>query len=535
MSLENWHAVAAIFVFRLANAFLTATFFQPDEYFQALEPAHNLVYGYGYTTWEWHQHLRSAIHPLLYAAAYAAARPMGLRAVDWAPKVVSAAIAAAVDIGTYRLAWRVTHSPSTARTALLMSLASAWNWHVLPRLFLNNLEAALTTVALAQWPWRQVHARRLFVLCLCAGISCVVRPTNALVWVFLGAGLVHQHMPRPGQLARLVAVAALAGAVAIALGAAADRVFYRQWTFPLWNFVEFNVVRNLLVFYGSAPWHFYVGQGLPLMLMGYLPFFAAAVARSLFQGKTPPTSSGAILTRLTRMVVFVAAAFLAIAHKEWRFLQPLYPVMLVVAASEFTRWRAPAGSPRTGRARIWRWAVPVVLVHAAVAVFFSRVNERGVVDLVHSLRADSAVHSIGVLAPCHSTPWHATLHRPSLVSQLWFLTCEPPLHLAAATPENMRQYRDELDRFFDNPAEFLAHEVGTPARPWPSHLVVFAPSLRAVLDAVDGAYYVCDELFNSYFHWDPRRAGNLIVLCKAKAHAMSDNGDPTSRGYTPMS
>lgn len=501
--MASWAGVAAVFAFRLANAFLTATFFQPDEYFQALEPAHRLVFGYGYTTWEWHQHLRSALHPLLYAAGYAATRGLGPRAAEWVPKIISAALAAAVDLGTYRLAWRATQSPVAARLALLMSLASAWNWHVLPRAFLNNLEAALTAAALSQWPWRQVRARRLFVLCLFAGASCVVRPTNLLVWVFLGAGLIRAHAGAPARLVRVAAVALSAGSVALALGAVADRVFYRQWTFPLWNFVEFNVVRNLLVFYGSAPWHFYAGQGLPLMLMGYLPLFAAGTVRALGAGTGSDASR--VVGRLAGMVFFVTAAFLAIAHKEWRFLQPLYPAMLVVVAAEAVRWRAT---------RAWNWAPAVVLAHAAVALFFCRVNERGVMDLVNWARCDPSVQSLGVLAPCHSTPWHATLHRPELVGALWFLTCEPPLHLAAGTAENVRRYRDELDRFFDDPATFVARELGGPARPWPSHLVVFAPHSRAVLEAVGESYFECDRFFNSYFHWDPRRAGDLVVLCR---------------------
>jgi phosphatidylinositol glycan class B len=35
----------AILVFRLANALSLRTFFQPDEYFQALEPAWRLAFG----------------------------------------------------------------------------------------------------------------------------------------------------------------------------------------------------------------------------------------------------------------------------------------------------------------------------------------------------------------------------------------------------------------------------------------------------------------------------------------------------------
>lgn len=36
---------ALLLLFRLANAFLVVTFFQPDEYFQALEPAWAMVFG----------------------------------------------------------------------------------------------------------------------------------------------------------------------------------------------------------------------------------------------------------------------------------------------------------------------------------------------------------------------------------------------------------------------------------------------------------------------------------------------------------
>lgn len=37
---------------RVLIAVLTRSFFQPDEYFQSLEVAHHLVFGYGALTWE---------------------------------------------------------------------------------------------------------------------------------------------------------------------------------------------------------------------------------------------------------------------------------------------------------------------------------------------------------------------------------------------------------------------------------------------------------------------------------------------------
>ena len=60
---------------RILNALISRTFFQPDEYWQSLEVAHRLVFGYGYQTWEWRDlaglgGIRSALYPLLFVPVY---------------------------------------------------------------------------------------------------------------------------------------------------------------------------------------------------------------------------------------------------------------------------------------------------------------------------------------------------------------------------------------------------------------------------------------------------------------------------------
>lgn len=54
--------------FRVYNALATYTFFQPDEFFQSLEVAHRMVFGYGKLTWEWQP--ITAIRSPAYAALY---------------------------------------------------------------------------------------------------------------------------------------------------------------------------------------------------------------------------------------------------------------------------------------------------------------------------------------------------------------------------------------------------------------------------------------------------------------------------------
>jgi phosphatidylinositol glycan class B len=73
-----------VVTFRIALALLTRTYFQADEYFQALEPAHQAVFGYGHLTWEWTttRPIRSIIYPAVYVPAYWLLKVTGLDRFD---------------------------------------------------------------------------------------------------------------------------------------------------------------------------------------------------------------------------------------------------------------------------------------------------------------------------------------------------------------------------------------------------------------------------------------------------------------------
>ena len=78
-----------VLLFRIAVALGTRSFFQPDEYFQSLEPAHHLVFGYGFLTWEWltPKPIRSILYPLLNVPVFALLKVTGLSEMgafgDW--------------------------------------------------------------------------------------------------------------------------------------------------------------------------------------------------------------------------------------------------------------------------------------------------------------------------------------------------------------------------------------------------------------------------------------------------------------------
>ncbi|EMG47891.1 hypothetical protein G210_1634 [Candida maltosa Xu316] len=153
-----------------------------------------------------------------------------------------------------------------------------------------------------------------------------------------------------------------------------------------------------------------------------------------------------------------------------------------------------------------RYVILGILLNIAIGLFFTNVNERGVIDVINYLH-DSP--SVGFITPCHSTPWQSHFHNPNL--NAWFLTCEPPLHLNKPTLEEIKQYRDESDQFYDAPESFLQTHLGVDL-PYPQHLVVFEP-LESLMNELKG-YHECQRFFNSYFHWDSRRNGDVIVYCR---------------------
>jgi hypothetical protein len=66
----NWLTFCfLLIVWRLFDSLLVQTYFVADEYYQSLEVAHWMVFGYGHLTWEWEKEvaLRSVLYPSLFA------------------------------------------------------------------------------------------------------------------------------------------------------------------------------------------------------------------------------------------------------------------------------------------------------------------------------------------------------------------------------------------------------------------------------------------------------------------------------------
>ncbi|GKT95604.1 alg9-like mannosyltransferase [Colletotrichum tofieldiae] len=497
MAVRNERNKPAVFrsllVIRLLNAWWVLTFFQPDEYFQALEPAWRMAFGEGagaWITWEWRHQLRSSLHPALFAGVYSladlVARPLPF-ARPWlllaAPKAAQAVFAAAGDWYTWQLAVKIYGADSSVSWfALFMSMFSPFQWYCSTRTFSNSLETTLTIMALNYWPWELLGeiklekenpkpARSILhtpgtltslrLSLVLAAIAVLLRPTNVLIWATVAiATLARPLFTRSSVLTAqtvfiLIREAVLCGALVLSLSLASDRLYFGEWAFPPYKFLYFNLSQSLAVLYGRNDWHYYLSQGLPLLSIAYLPFVLIALHR-------PPSTSSKIhsqtLKTLSWTVHVMIATLSLVSHKE-----------------------SPLPKPRLRHKRLLTSALAL---HALLSFFLTLLHQPAPLTVLAFLRnsysrlhpalsASSAPISSAsaltnssseelfalFLAPCHSTPWRSHLIHPTLRARA--LTCEPPIHTAPNTPERM-SYRDEADRFYDDPQLFLSTEL------WPT-------------------------------------------------------------------
>ncbi|CAO2658740.1 Nn.00g064630.m01.CDS01 [Neocucurbitaria sp. VM-36] len=595
-----------LLAFRIVNALTLRTFFQPDEFFQSLEPAWQLAFGEtsnAWITWEWRTQLRSSLHPALFATVYRLAAdlaalcglnlPARAELFLAAPKLTQAVFAALLDCYTWKLAEKVYGRGSrTALTTLALSICSPWQWFCSTRTLSNCIETSITSSAIYYWPWHWQGTARdrdagskdksqiahqqdlgslseLRLSLLLAALACVLRPTNALVWVSVSVPTLWQASRRLRYV--LVREILFCGSVVLACSIASDRLYYGVWTLPPLRFLYFNIAQSLAVFYGNNRADYYLTEGLPLLLTTALPFAAVGVWQSLqsLQGSEPqcsPTtgessikSSVAVSTksamqrsipkRLSWASLVVTLTLSLISHKEVRFLYPILPFLHIIAAKPLASFLPPQASISRKTVILFLFAANLLL-----AGYVSQVHQRGVIDVLSYIRHKHETRNglslisstsenrpisnttVGFLMPCHSTPWRSHLIHPQISA--WALTCEPPINIPLSERSS---YLDEADEFYIKPGpgawlrsnmestdtiksggsrsgqHWMKHDPRFKRkykREWPQNLVFFEQLEGTLKEHLDGTRYAeCWRGFNSHFHDDYRRVGDVIVWC----------------------
>ncbi|PKS10050.1 hypothetical protein jhhlp_004675 [Lomentospora prolificans] len=565
------HVFGALLLLRLVNVALVQTFFQPDEYFQCLEPAWQAAFGEGsgaYITWEWQHQLRSSLHPTLFALVYKFADLLGQYVVPglrttlllWAPKVTQATIAALGDFYTWELARKLyRHDSMASTTALWMTVLNPWQFYVSVRTFSNSLETTLTIAALNYWPWEVFQpplkdkirtfgsiirsregAKSLRISLILAATAVLLRPTNILIW---SPVLFFTLMPRRLSQALLnptlketvvfLTEILFCGLLTLATSVVADRLYFGVWAFPPYKWLYFNLSQDLAVFYGENAGHYYLTQGLPLLCTTLLPFVVLSLWRS---NPNPYASKG---FTVLKWAVFVTLAVLSqISHKEARFIYPLLPLLHIISAKMVSSFFLYSSDhyATPGQFRNKRYLIPGLLINLVIASYLGIAHQRAVISVMDFLRTEYAAGAdrpspdvidegrfAVFLMPCHSTPWRSHLIYPNLSVRA--LTCEPPLHTAPFSYERVF-YRDEADRFYDDPISFLSEELwpsksafGEKGERVPPYIVGFEgiePVLTEYFAGTGSGHGVGElrrvwEGWNGLFTDDWRRAGKLVV------------------------
>ncbi|KZT71275.1 glycosyltransferase family 22 protein [Daedalea quercina L-15889] len=528
-------SIAIALAVRVSIALLTCTFFQPDEYFQSLEVAHHVVFGYGHLTWEWlaNQPIRSIIYPALNVPIYWSLRLSGLdgtKLLIWGPKILHGIFAAGTDVWAYELTRKVL-GLQYGPIVVFLSLTSFFHVLSLSRSISNSLETTLTTIALSHYPWdatvppKRQDIRRFLAT---AALACAVRPTNAVLWVYMAALLLWRLRQQPRHLVVLLLNAAAIG-VLVTLGVfLLDSAYYGSPTCTPLNFLRTNL-SSVSLFYGISQWHYYLSQALPILCTTALPFVAHGAWLVMH-------SSNSSLKAMLGLIVWTIGVYSLAGHKEWRFIHPLLPLMHILAAKSLvdlaprSRAHSVGVSIRTSHRLLLLATLPL----AAYVVFF---HSRSQIEVMYYLRGlpTEEVRTVGFLMPCHSTPWQAYLHRPDLASpgRLWALGCEPPI-----SGQNLSSYKDQTDVFYESPTNYLRTRLPTtvdPAFPpspmpytppgtvlpehgdwqheWPEYLVMFGSLLEddETRSILEGESY--REVWKTESGWegDRRRQGGVRV------------------------
>ncbi|CAG7891656.1 unnamed protein product [Brassica rapa] len=465
--------------FRVVNALLIQTYFNPDEHWQSLEVAHRTVFGYGYLTWEWKRGIRSYLHPMLFAFLYKVLHLTGLDTpyvMSKAPRVMQSLFSALGDLYLYKLS-DALYGENVATWSLFCQLANWFMFFCMNRTFSNCLETVLTIMGLYYWPCirdpsKDYPVNRKWGLVI-AALACAIRPTSAIIWLYVGT---LELFLTPNKFKFVVLEVIPIGSLVLGFTCLLDRMMYGSWVIVPLNFLKFNFLSSGGDYYGTHPWHWYFSQGFLVMLFTFTPLSIAGIIKSKDK-------------KLSALVLWVLTVYSLLGHKEFRFVLPVLPIALIFSGYALAQIEASVSSLSSittkkqvsRKKHIVKWSPKLILsvlfllvTNVPMALYMSLFHQRGTEDAMNYLSEEAykgRVKSILFLMPCHSTPYYSTLH--SNIPML-FLDC---------TPSEEKGKLDESDRFMMDPLGFVTELAGNWSEP-PSHIVMFASEERKLRDFI---------------------------------------------------
>lgn len=322
-------SIAVILVLVIAWRLFVAISFAPllheDQVFQYLEPAHRLVYGYGFIPWEYRFGLRNWLLPGSLAIILVTLRELG------------------IDQPRFYI-------PILQGVGALLSISSVYSSYVIGRNVYSKQAGMLAAIFVGFWSELNIFATGLIpeVLAMYCGLGAFALWTDArgrghvvAIGILLGLCAVLRLQYAPVSLTVLLLLwlssgwrkARLAGVSAAAVVVAAGMLDYFFWGMPFasfYNNVLFNFVYDISSVFGERTIIYYFGT----LALHSLMLFAVAGIYGLWHWK-----------RFFPLLLVIGAVLVPhslIGHKEYRFVVLVIPLLLIIlscGAIDAARWQ----------------------------------------------------------------------------------------------------------------------------------------------------------------------------------------------------
>ncbi|XP_065203250.1 GPI mannosyltransferase 3 [Planococcus citri] len=489
MHYKNWLLLLICLILRLCCLISRDSYYVPDEYWQSLEVAHRLIFGYGYLTWEWIEGVRSYVYVGWIALLYQFLKFYGLDSAQnliWLPVIIQAVFSAIAD--TYFISWayKISHKRQ-AYWSVWCYMTNVFLAYCSTRTLTNTIETNLTCIALYYYPWLRREVGNVKYLWF-IGLACIIRPTAALMW----APLCFYAIRESSSPIKLVIFKYIPiGLIILSFSTLVDSYFYGKWVLTWWNFFQLNIVHNISAFYSVQSVGWYLMLGLPVVL-GHVvvPFYFAM--GFLIQDRSP---NDGFFHKMVYSVTCALIAYSTIPHKEFRFVLPLCPLMIQIASYGIHRFTCDMK-------KIYGYLISltILLVNLQVFYYLSQYHQVATVKVMDYLRSPS--NNLLFLMPCHQTPLYSHLHM-NITTR--FLHCDPDF-------TNNPRYTEESVQFYRNPLLWLQKEYPDEhSTENPTHIVCFDVLVPVIKKFLDSRRY--QEMVKLY-HGTlvPPKIGNYLMV-----------------------
>uniref|UniRef100_Q01YE9 Alg9 family protein mannosyltransferase n=1 Tax=Solibacter usitatus (strain Ellin6076) TaxID=234267 RepID=Q01YE9_SOLUE len=310
-------------VLRMAVAILFPGFEHPDEVFQMLEQAHRLAFGNGFIPWEFDEGVRSYFFVGILAGIFRSAERVAPGSYLLAARLALSLF----SLVTVWFSWAILRRFYGPRAAVIGAFLSAvWVELVYfgPKAHNEVMAAHLMLIGLyLAFPYiEDVRPWRLVLGGLLLGLAFCLRIQLALVMGVLWLAML---LVNGWRRALYCTVGALVGA------AIAGMVDFMTLPYPyasIIGYYKINIIDQVSTKFGHAPWHF--------MLLGFARVWSGALIL-FFWFLVEGVRKSRPMLLLVALAGGLILAHSAVAHKEYRYVYPALPLLLVPIAAGIDR------------------------------------------------------------------------------------------------------------------------------------------------------------------------------------------------------